>query len=176
MINPTELIFCVDKENNPIEPLPRHIAHRDHIWHRTTDIWVTNSSHTKILCHKRSANKDTHPSLLDSTFGGHLLAGDTPEQNAERELSEEIGILVDHSCLRFVGIIPFIKQFEYQYRYLYELRENITQLKFEREEIDTIFWSDIDDLIRIYTEKTDVSWVYRERELEMLQNIPLVSL
>ncbi len=176
MINPSELIFCVDEENTAIQPLPRHIAHRDRIWHRTTDIWVMNPSQTQILCHKRSEKKDTYPSLFDSTFGGHILADETPEKNAERELSEEIGITVDNTYLRFVSIIPLKKIFEYQYRYSYVLHSDVTQLKFEKEEIDNIFWSDINDLIKVYREKADQSWVYRERELEMLQSIRLVSL
>ncbi len=171
MINPDELIFCVDEQNNPIQPLPLSVAHRDHIWHRSTDIWVTNPLHTQVLCHKRSAKKDTHPSLLDSTFGGHLLAEETPEQNTVRELSEEIGIGVDTTCLNFVSIIPLTEQFEYQYRYSYILHPDITQLRFEKEEIDNVFWSDIEDLVKIYQEKTDISWVYREREVEMLHSI-----
>jgi len=114
MINPGELIFCVDYKNVPINPFPRNIAHRDHVWHRASDIWVVDPSRKNVLCHRRSANKDTHPSLFDSTFGGHLLADETPDKNAERELAEEIGVRVDHSCLNFVGIVPLIKQFEYQ--------------------------------------------------------------
>jgi isopentenyldiphosphate isomerase len=176
MINPSELIFCVDEKNNPIQSLPRTIAHRNHIWHRTTDIWVTNPSRAQILCHKRSAKKDAYPSLFDPTFGGHLLAEDTPQQNAERELSEEIGIQVDRVCLRFIGIIPLVKQFEYQYRYHYSLSVDIGELVFEREEIDAIFWKDIHELILIYKEQKDATWVYRERELEMLQSIQIDSL
>jgi isopentenyldiphosphate isomerase len=171
MINPSELIFCVDEKNNPIQSLPRNIAHRDHIWHRTTDIWVRNPTGTKILCHKRSAKKDADPSLFDSTFGGHLLAEETPEQNAQRELTEELGIVIDTTCLRFVSIIPLIEQFEYQYRYQYALNVDIGELKVEKEEIDAIFWKDIHELILIYKEQKDATWVYRERELEMLQSI-----
>lgn len=161
----------MDEENNPICALSRSTAHRDKIWHRTTDIWVTDASHAKILCHKRSAKKDTHPNLFDSTFGGHLLAGENPEQSAARELEEEMRIRVDHSCLQYVEIVRLVDQHEYEYRYSYQCKVAIDLLQYEKEEIDEIFWVEIDHLVKIYQEKTDSSWVYRVKELEMLGSI-----
>lgn len=171
MINPDELLFCVDVSNHPTHPHPRSIVHSDHIWHRTTEIWVTNPSYTQVLCHKRSAKKDTHPSLLDPTFGGHILSRETPEQNAERELSEEMGIIIDTTCLQFVSTVKYKEQFEYEYRYSYTLYTDISELQFEKDEIDRVFWFDVCDLIRIYKEKTDTAWVYRVGEVEMLKRI-----
>ncbi|MEM7226984.1 MAG: NUDIX domain-containing protein [Pseudomonadota bacterium] len=52
-----------------------------------------------ILLGLRSAALDYYPSTWD-IFGGHLEAGDTPEQALVREFQEELGIVpIDFTCI-----------------------------------------------------------------------------
>jgi mutator protein MutT len=44
-----------------------------------------------ILLAKRSAQRDFYPNVWDF-FGGHIEAGESPEQTLQRELMEELGI------------------------------------------------------------------------------------
>jgi len=98
MINKNELIFVVDKNNNPLKPFPRYIVHKKVLWHRTTGIWVINHK-KQILCQKRSMKKDTKPGFREAFFCGHLNAGESYFDNALQELSEELGIKVEKGKL-----------------------------------------------------------------------------
>ena len=143
MINKSELVFAVDEDNNPIEPVERRKAHQQGIWHRTTDIAVVNSK-KEILVSKRSMLKDSSPGLWDGAFGGHILAGVEPVMGAIEELSEESGLKAQPEDLEFVAINKFIsrnqKNKEFRYFYIYRWDGEINDLKLETDEIDEAEW------------------------------------
>ena len=60
MINKDELLFAVDENNKPIEPMPRAKAHTEGVWHRNAHIWIVNPNR-EVLVHKRSMLKDSNP-------------------------------------------------------------------------------------------------------------------
>jgi isopentenyldiphosphate isomerase len=62
--------------------------------HRTAHV-VVFSSDGRLLLQKRSADKDIQPGKWDTAVGGHLAPGETYEQGARREMSEEIGVPSD---------------------------------------------------------------------------------
>ena len=47
----------------------------------------------QILLGKRSATRQVYPGIWD-IFGGHMEAGESPEQTLQRELTEELGITI----------------------------------------------------------------------------------
>ena len=47
----------------------------------------------QILLGKRSATRAVYPGIWD-IFGGHMEAGESPEQTLQRELAEELGITI----------------------------------------------------------------------------------
>src|SRR3989344_6977065 len=111
MINKDELVFAVDENNQPIEPVLRLIAHQESIWHRTTDIVVLNSKN-EVLCSKRSMLKDTSPGRWDSSFGGHTAPGVDSLQGALEELREESGFDASEKDLEFLGITKYVTENE----------------------------------------------------------------
>lgn len=149
MINKNELIFAVDEENNPIEPVERQKAHAEGIWHRTTDIAVLNSNR-ELLVHKRSMLKDTGPGLWDGTFGGHTLAGVESITGAVEELKEETGLEVNPTDLEFIGIVKHTrandKNKEFRYAYIYRWAGKMSDFKFEQDEVDDVKWVSMDVL------------------------------
>ena len=86
-----EQVIIVDEQNQEIEIVPRSVMRRDVLLHRSTYIIVTNSQ-KQILIQKRSLEKDVYPGYYDPTTGGVVKAGESYEQNAIRELEEEIGV------------------------------------------------------------------------------------
>jgi putative hydrolase of the HAD superfamily/pyrimidine and pyridine-specific 5'-nucleotidase len=113
-LNANELIAAVTADN---ETLPAGAMRADmrlhNRWHRATYILVrhepshlykdhiTNKvevpldlSSTHVLVQKRSRHKDYCPGKLDPTPGGVVGFGETCEQNATREIQEEMGIHV----------------------------------------------------------------------------------
>ena len=84
--------------NEDGEPLgivkSRDETHRKGLWHKTVHIWILNSK-DELLIQKRASSKESHPDLWDISCAGHIEAGTTPEEAAQRECREELGIDVD---------------------------------------------------------------------------------
>jgi len=55
-----------------------------------------------ILLQLRSASKDVQPGRWDTSVGGHVAVGEAVESAVVREISEEIGIDISLSQLRFL--------------------------------------------------------------------------
>jgi isopentenyl-diphosphate Delta-isomerase len=144
MLDHSELLFTVDENNNPIEPIERHEAHKRGVWHRTTDIAVVNSKR-QILCHKRSMLKDTGPGLWDACFGGHIGPGIDSLQGAIQELKEESGLSVNTKDLKFLGINQLARNNnkEFRYFYIYEWDGSAKDVDYETDEISEVKWISI---------------------------------
>jgi 8-oxo-dGTP pyrophosphatase MutT (NUDIX family) len=59
--------------------------------HRSTYILVFNSR-GELFVHLRTRTKDIFPGYWDAVAGGVVLAGESYEEGARRELAEELGI------------------------------------------------------------------------------------
>ena len=86
-----EIVAIVDEHNNVIGAAPRREMRAQRLRHRSTYILVFNSQ-GELFVQKRTATKDVFPSYYDAAAGGVVLAGESYEQGASRELEEEMGI------------------------------------------------------------------------------------
>ncbi len=92
MYNPgEEIVQIVDRENSEVEALPRCIMRQQGLIHRASYILVFNDQE-ELFLQKRSAGKDLYPSCWDVAAGGVVLAGESYEESAARELAEELGV------------------------------------------------------------------------------------
>lgn len=66
---------------------------QNNLWHRTTNILVTNQ-HNEYLVSKRSSAKDYCPGFYDLCFGGVVSSTemDQMDASAKREAQEEMGL------------------------------------------------------------------------------------
>ena len=90
-----ELLDIVDEKGNPTgETVPREVAHREGIRHRTAHVWIfrRRGGVVQILLQKRSDNKDSDPGCYDISSAGHIPAGSDYIPSAVRELKEELGV------------------------------------------------------------------------------------
>jgi pyrimidine 5'-nucleotidase len=90
-----ERICTVDHNNVPTpEGNLRSEMRLHNLWHRATYILVrhTCGSSTKVLVQRRSLQKDYCPGKLDPTPGGVVGFGESYQENAEREIQEEMDI------------------------------------------------------------------------------------
>lgn len=90
--NPAEeIVEIVDRDNNPIGAVSRRIMRQQRLIHRASYILVFNTEGALFL-QKRTLNKDIYPGYWDLAAGGVVLAGESYEESAKRELREELGI------------------------------------------------------------------------------------
>ena len=60
--------------------------------HCTAHVVVIHPENGMVLLQKRRMDKDIQPGRWDTAVGGHLAAGESFEEAARRELSEELGV------------------------------------------------------------------------------------
>ncbi len=86
-----ELVTIVDEQNNEIGVVHRREMRAGRLPHRATYILVFNSQ-GELYVQKRTQTKDVFPGYYDVAAGGVVVAGESYEEGAVRELAEELGI------------------------------------------------------------------------------------
>ena len=86
-----EIVTIVDEKNRVVGAAPRSRMRADGLPHRATYILVFNDE-DELFVQKRTKGKDIYPGYYDVATGGVVLAGESYEGAAERELAEELGI------------------------------------------------------------------------------------
>ncbi len=86
-----EIVQIVDRDNREIGAVAREIMRAQNLIHRASYILVFDRA-GRILVQQRTMGKDIYPGHLDIAAGGVVLAGESYEQAARRELEEELGI------------------------------------------------------------------------------------
>jgi 16S rRNA (adenine1518-N6/adenine1519-N6)-dimethyltransferase len=88
---PEERFPIVDEHDRKIGEGTRTEVHENNFRHRAVHILIFNAK-GEVLLQKRSAWKDRHPFLWDSSAAGHVDANEAYDEAADRELAEELGI------------------------------------------------------------------------------------
>ena len=86
-----ELVQIVDEQNHESDTAPRNVMRTQRLLHRCTYIFVFNSQR-EIFVQQRTMSKDIYPGFLDLAAGGVIVAGESYDVGAQRELAEELGI------------------------------------------------------------------------------------
>lgn len=86
-----EIVSIVDRDDNVIDEVPRHVMRSQSLRHRVTYIFVFDSS-GRLLVQKRTPSKDLYPGYFDLAAGGVVCAGESYEESSVREAGEELGI------------------------------------------------------------------------------------
>ena len=87
-----ELFEIVDEQGSVLGLRPRRECHGNAaLIHQAVHVLVFNEGGDLFL-QKRTRTKDIQPGKWDSSVGGHMQPGETPEQAALREAEEELGL------------------------------------------------------------------------------------
>jgi 8-oxo-dGTP pyrophosphatase MutT (NUDIX family) len=89
----TEIIQIVDENNEELAALTRDLMREQNLIHRASYILVFNKA-KELFIHRRTLTKDIYPGYWDIAAGGVVLAGESYDDSASRELNEELGIKV----------------------------------------------------------------------------------
>jgi len=91
-----ELLDVVDEDDNVIAIKTRGEIHSRGLMHRAVHILVFNNKH-ELFLQKRSMSKDEQPGKWDSSAAGHVDSGEAYLDCAQREITEELGIVAEQS-------------------------------------------------------------------------------
>lgn len=86
-----QLLEVVNEADEIIGTAMRSDIHAQGLLHREVHVWLVTPD-KQVIFQRRSASKETFPSLLDATAGGHVEMGQSYEQAAIMEVLEETGL------------------------------------------------------------------------------------
>lgn len=134
------------------EKIERSLAHEKGILHAAVHIYVYRmcKGECEILIQKRADNKDSFPSCWDTSCAGHVSSGESFEEAALKELSEELGIKTsfDNLTFAFDQLVEKINVFhsktfidrEYNKVYILNYDAPAEAFTFQKEEISALRW------------------------------------
>ena len=136
----SEMFDVYDESGRWCGVRPRRECHGNPaLVHRSVHVVVFDSSGTRILLQKRSRLKDIQPGKWDTAVGGHVDAGETVENAAQRELAEELGVTGE---LEFLFESKIRNDIESENVTIYKLVHD-GPFKFAADEIDEIRFFDL---------------------------------
>ncbi len=88
---PVEYVDWIDEDGRLLQTLSRREMRRRNLLHRSTATFVFHPD-GRLFIQQRTRTKDVYAGLYDVCVGGTVVSGETWEQNACREIAEELGI------------------------------------------------------------------------------------
>ena len=140
-----EIVQIVDKNNRPVDQVARHIMRRERLIHRASYILVFNSA-GQLFVQKRTTTKDVFPGFWDVAAGGVVLADESYEHSAYRELHEELG--VQNVQLEFLFDHYYADQLNKVWGYVYRCYSEGPFI-LQKEEIDEGRFLSLDDILEM---------------------------
>ncbi len=90
-----ELFMLVDETGRSVGTAPRRLCHGNpRMLHAVVHAMVFNRR-GRVLLQKRAPSKDVQPGKWDTSVGGHMRPGETPDSAVQREMEEELGAKPD---------------------------------------------------------------------------------
>lgn len=110
----------------------------------------------KMLIQQRQPFKEGWPNMWDVTVGGSAVSGDTSGTAVERELFEELGLVLDLKDTRPHLTINFNGGFDDIYLACKDV--DISTLSLQYEEVQAVRWADIDEIFEMIDSGTFIPY------------------
>lgn len=125
------------------------------------------SSDGKMLIQKRQPFKRGWPDLWDVTTGGAAVTGESSQEAAQREVSEEIGLSLDLKNKRPAMTVNFENGFDDVY--IIEKDVDLNTLKLQYEEVEAVAWATKEEIMGMINEGSFIP--YHKGFIELLFNM-----
>ena len=134
----SEWLDIVNERDEIIGTATRDHIHSENYLHRSSHIALFNSR-GEIFVQLRSMSKDNNAGLWDTSAAGHVDSGECYLDCAVRELSEELGVVVEPSALQRVGRLKPTKQNGFEFTEVFTVCSE-QKLVLQVDEIDDGRW------------------------------------
>lgn len=147
-----EYLDVVDDENMFTgEVVERSVAHEKGLFHRHVSCWIVNKE-GMVLLQRRAYTKTKNPGLWAKT-GGHVDAGETPEQAALREVKEEIGLDLVKEDLMCASIYKSSENTCFGYEFVVVTDKAINEFELQKEEVCEVKYFTIEEIEEAFIQK-----------------------
>jgi dephospho-CoA kinase len=157
-LNAEEMLTVVDKNTNKVIGAAKRsiVKASSDMCYRATYIFVRQVGSEKLYVQRRSDLKDYCPGELDPVFGGCVGEGETYEENAVRELKEELGVESPLHHL-FTFLFDGDESSSPIWGDVWETEINIPieDLQLQPEEVDAVFLMTPEDIIALDEARSD---------------------
>lgn len=134
----SERLDIVNEHDEVIGTATRDRVHLENHLHRSSHIALFNTR-GEVFVQLRSMSKDNNAGLWDTSAAGHVDSGEAYLDCAVRELSEELGVVVEPDALQRVGRLTPTKQNGFEFTEVYRVCSE-QKLVLQAEEIDDGRW------------------------------------
>lgn len=117
----SDLVEIVDDTNRPIAVLPKEIAHRQLLKHRSIQVLVFDPD-KKLYLQKRNSSKLFFPGRWDVSARTHPRIGESTVDAALRVLKDELQLEVDHP--QFLRTLPACAETGFEHVTMYAVSKN----------------------------------------------------
>lgn len=167
-----ELIDELDENGNKTGKIvTRTQIHKQGLWHRIIVVSIIDKN-GHLLMQQRSHNKDSNPSKWDVSVAGHVSSGQTSIETALREVSEELGIVINEEELKYILTYKNSRKIKENYIdkqiydcYIVNKEEiNINDIKMQESEVEQVKLCELKEFKELIEEKKvmDREELYKE--------------
>lgn len=150
---PDELVGVCSRESPTVQRVASRAEVRSkNLPHRCSYVLITDSAGERVLVQKRVAWKETYPSHYDPCPGGVMGPNETFEENAVRELEEEMGIAIgsalapEHPSFLFDFWFENDRVRNWGRLLVVRFMGELSDLKLQEEEVESVAWMDFVEL------------------------------
>jgi isopentenyldiphosphate isomerase len=155
-----EYIDIYDKFKNPTGIIRERHAKINEDEHALTVHICIFSSDDKMLIQQRQPTKKMFPNYWGISVSGGVMAGETSQIAATRELGEELGINNDFEDF-YPNLMINNKNF-FEDFYIVKKDIDIANLKLQEEEVNQVKWATKDEIIKLIKFKKFIPFYYED--------------
>lgn len=119
------------------------------------------NSKNELLIQKRTESKQVWPGLWDVSCGGAVIAGETPQESAMREVSEELGIPIDLTNTRATLITSYRTGFTHTF--VVHADPDLSTLTLQESEVSDARFASEKEILEMIGQQTfipyRISWI-----------------
>lgn len=138
-------VYDLDR-NKTGRTMVRGNTHQKGDYHVVVHVCIFNDK-GEMLIQQRQSTKEGWPDFWDVTVGGSAIQGDSSQDAAARELTEELGIQIDFSEIRPHLTSHFERGFDDIYLIEQDIR--LEDCILQTEEVQAVKWANRDEILEM---------------------------